>query len=142
MMAVYGTEGSIIEIPEKRLPGHSPFEMGGLSVYSLRNKEFQVSPNGDHFADARLYMKMVLNAEVPGEVLARALAQGTQIDIIDEYGNFNVYEASITDFMECIRTGKTPHVKGQHARKDIELVFAAYESARTGKPVMLPLEET
>lgn len=141
MMAIYGTEGSIVENPEQRLPGHSPFEMGGLIVCSSRRKEFQVSPDDDYLEDAKLYMKMVLNAEVPDEVLARSLTQGTPTDIVGEYGNYNVYEASIMDFVECIRTGKTPHVEGKHARDDIELVFASYESARTGRPVTLPLKE-
>jgi predicted dehydrogenase len=139
MMAIYGTEGSIIESPDKRLPGHSPFEMGGLIVYGANSREFQASTDTDHFDDAKLYMKMVLNAEVPDDVLARALARGTLVDVVSEHGTYNVYEASIMDFIECIRTGKTPHVQGRHARADIELVFAAYESARTGQPITLPL---
>ncbi len=141
MMAIYGTAGSIVEDPDKRLPGHSPFEMGGLVVCSSRRKEFQIPPADDYLGDAKLYMKMVLNAEVPDEVLSRSLTHGTPIDIVGEYGHYNVYEASIMDFAECIRTGKTPHVGGQDARDDIELVFASYESARTGRPVTLPLKE-
>ena len=139
MMAIYGTEGSIVESPDKRLPGHSPFEMGGLVVCSSKNKEFHTPPDEDFFADAKLYMKMVLNAEVPDGVLARSLARGKEIDIIEEFGAYSVYEESIMDFVECIRTGKRPHVEGRDARADIELVFAAYESARTGQAVTLPL---
>lgn len=139
MMAVHGTEGSIIEAPEKRLPGHSPFEMGGLVVYSSKREEFQIQPDEDLLQDARLYLKMALGAEVPDDVLRRSLAKGSQIDIVGEFGAYNVYEESIMDFAQCVRTGKRPHVGGRDGRADVELVFAAYESARTGQPVMLPL---
>lgn len=138
-MAVYGTEGSITEIPGTRLPAHGPFEIGGLNVYSAKKKEFQAPADTDFFEDAKLYMKMILNEEVPDDVLQRSLACGTTVDIVGEFGNFNVYEASITDFAECVRTGKTPCVEGRNGRDDIELVFASYESARTSRPVTLPL---
>jgi predicted dehydrogenase len=139
LIAVYGTEGSIIEIPEKRLPGHGPFEIGGLIVYSSRRKGFQARPDADLLEDAKLYLKMVMNAEVPDDVLERTLARGTPVDLVNEFGNYNVYEASIMDFVACVRTGKAPHVGGSQARADIELVFASYESARTGQPITLPL---
>ena len=61
------------------------------------------------------------------------------MDLVNEFGTYNVYEASIMDFVECIRTGKAAHVGGVQARADIELVFASYESARTGRPIPLPL---
>jgi predicted dehydrogenase len=140
-MAVYGTEGSVTEVPEKRLPAHGPFEIGGLNVYSAKSREFQAPLDADYFEDAKLYMKMILDAEVPDEVLQRSIARGTPVDIVGEFGNFNVYEASITNFAECVRTEKTPHVEGRHGRSDIELVFASYESARTGQPVTLPLTQ-
>lgn len=140
-VAVYGTEGSITEIPAMRLPAHGPLEIGGLIVYSAKNREFQAPADADFFEDAKLYMKMILDQEVPDDVLQRSLACGTPIDIIGEFGNFNVYEASIMDFAECVRNGKKPSVEGHHGRADIELVFASYESARTGQPVTLPLHQ-
>jgi len=138
-MAIYGTEGSIIECPDKRLPGHGPFEIGGLIVYSARNREFQAPFEPSRFEDAKLYLKMVMNHQVPDDVLKRALAQGISVDLISEFSNYSVYESSIMDFAECVRTGKKPHVGGLQARADIELVFASYESARSGQPVTLPL---
>lgn len=140
MMAIYGTEGSIVEIPEKRLPGHGPFEMGGLMVYSSKNKNFQAQLDEGLLQDAKLYMKMMLNAEVPDEVLGRSLARGLPVDLISEYGTYSVYQESIMDFVECVRRGKKPKVEGRHARDDIELVFAAYESVLTQKRVTLPLK--
>jgi len=141
MMAVYGTDGSIIEAPEKRLPGHGPFEIGGLEVCSGKKAEFQAAKDTDYFEDAKLYIKMMLNAEVPDDVLERSLTRGVPMDILGEFVTYNVYEASIMDFVECVRTGKKPHVGGEQARDDIELVFASYESARTGQPVILPLQQ-
>ena len=138
LMAVYGSEGSIVEVPEKRLPGHAPFEIGGLCVYSAKNREFQAPANAALLEGAELYMKTVLNASVPADVLERILARGTLLDIAEEFYGYNVYGAAIADFRECIRTGKRPHVEPRDARADIELVFASYESARSGRPVSLP----
>ena len=139
MMAIYGTEGSIVEAPDKRIPGHGPFEMGGLVVCSSKLEQFQAQLDEDLFEDAKLYIKMMLNAEVPDDVLQRSLAKGIDVDIISEFGTYSVYDESIMNFVECIRTGSKPHVAGKEARADVELVFAAYESARTGQPIELPL---
>lgn len=139
-MAVYGSEGSIFEIPEKRVPGHGPFEIGGLVVYSAKNPDFQAPKDDDLFNGAKLYVKEYLNAEVPDDVLARTLARGIHIDIVSEFGAYSVYDESILDFLACVRTGKKPHGGPDEARADIELVFAAYESAKSGMPVTLPLK--
>jgi predicted dehydrogenase len=84
-------------------------------------------------------MRTVLNASVPEDALARMLARGIALDIGQEFHDYDVYRAAIADFLECIRTGKRPHVDPEDARADIELVFAAYQSARTGQEVHVPL---
>jgi len=139
LLAVYGTEGSIVEWPERRLPAHGPFEIGGLIVYSAKNKEYQCPLAPDYFADAKLYLKMMMNTKAPDDVLERTLARGVPVDLIEAFPAYSVYESSILDFADCIRTKKRPHVGGAEARADIELVFACYESARSGLPVTLPL---
>jgi len=138
-LAIYGTEGSIVEIPEKRRPGHAPFEIGGLSVYSVGKSEFQTPTDAALLEGTGHYMRAVLDASVPVDALERTLARGTTLDIGEEFYTYDVYEAAITDFLECVRTGKRPHVEPLDARADIELVFASYQSARTGQPVALPL---
>jgi predicted dehydrogenase len=139
LVAIYGTEGSIVEIPEKRRPGHAPFEIGGLRVYSAKKSEFQTPTDPALLEGARHYMRSVLNASIPADALERTLARGRALDIGEEFYDYDVYAAAIVDFLSCIRTGKRPHVEPLDARADIELVFAAYESARTGQPVPLPL---
>ncbi len=42
-------------------------------------------------------------------------------------------------FVRCILTGTRPFVSGEEGRKSLETVLAAYESARTGRWVTLPL---
>lgn len=138
-LAIYGTEGSIVEVPEKRRPGHAPFEIGGLSVYSARRSELQAPTDPALLEGAGHYLREVLNANVPADALARSLARGATLDIGAEFYDHDVYEAAIADFLACIRTGKRPHVEPVDARADIELVFAAYRSARSGEPVGLPL---
>jgi len=140
-LAIYGTEGSIVEVPEKRRPGHAPFEIGGLSVYSARRSDLQAPADPALLEGAGHYLREVLGASVPADALARSLARGTTLDIGEEFYDYDVYEAEITDFLACIRTGKRPHVEPVDARADIELVFAAYRSARSGQPVGLPLAD-
>jgi predicted dehydrogenase len=42
-------------------------------------------------------------------------------------------------FIDCIINDKRPIMHGREGRKDLEVVLAAYRSARTGRPVKLPL---
>jgi predicted dehydrogenase len=40
-------------------------------------------------------------------------------------------------FAECILEGKTPHTPGEEGLKDHRIMEAIYESARTGRIVMV-----
>jgi len=39
------------------------------------------------------------------------------------------------DFADCILTGRDTSVPGELGRRDIQIITAIYEAARTGKPV-------
>ncbi|WEG14944.1 Gfo/Idh/MocA family oxidoreductase [Pullulanibacillus sp. KACC 23026] len=78
-----------------------------------------------------------------GSVYADALAQH-----IDVYRNKNLHHAAhmwgegydfglVSDFIDCIRTKRTPSITGYDGLKAAEVAFAAYESARIGQPVRL-----
>jgi predicted dehydrogenase len=45
----------------------------------------------------------------------------------------------ITDMAEAIRDDREPLIPGEEARKALEIILAIYKSARTGKPIKLPL---
>ena len=45
----------------------------------------------------------------------------------------------IKHFITCIKDDKEPLVNGREGRKSLEVIMAAYESARKGVPVSLPL---
>jgi predicted dehydrogenase len=49
------------------------------------------------------------------------------------------YRHELRLFFEAVRKGEEPPVTGPQARQAVELALAAYESARTGVPVDLPL---
>jgi len=51
----------------------------------------------------------------------------------------NVYFDRIAHFADCIRNGTTPITPGEEGRGAVELIEAAYRSAKEGKPVELPL---
>ncbi len=49
----------------------------------------------------------------------------------------DAHRAQIEDFLRAIRTGARPLIDGRAARKPVEIITAAYRSARTGHPVTL-----
>jgi predicted dehydrogenase len=49
------------------------------------------------------------------------------------------HRAQIAEMVNILQTGGTPKIDGPEGRKALELILAIYESARTGKPVELPL---
>jgi UDP-N-acetyl-2-amino-2-deoxyglucuronate dehydrogenase len=46
----------------------------------------------------------------------------------------------LTDFLHAIDSGGSPRVDGRDGRKAVEIIRAIYRSAKTGRPVKLPLE--
>ncbi len=48
--------------------------------------------------------------------------------------------AQIRDFCIAVRDNKQPMISGDDGRKPLEIILAAYESAKTGKTVKLPLK--
>lgn len=137
MMAVYGNGGSIIEVPERRLPGHMQFEIGEIRVFSETVKDYYKGIDPSVVREIQNYMKNYADDHIPDESVQKSFASGITINILSEYSAYNVYNEAIKDFLECLDTGKKPRVEGIEARSDIELVFAAYESARTGLPVSI-----
>lgn len=51
----------------------------------------------------------------------------------------NLFNLELRHFCECIRSGETPLVSGEEARKSVAVCLAIKESSRTGKPI--PLSE-
>jgi predicted dehydrogenase len=137
MMAIYGNAGSIIETPEKRLPGHLQFEIAEIRVFSEKVKDYYRGVDPALICGIKEYMKNLGDDELPDEVVEKTFASGVTIDIVEEFAGYNVYSEAMKDFIECLDTGKPPRVGGRDARSDIELVFASYESARTGQAVVL-----
>ncbi len=137
MMAVYGNAGSIIETPEKRLPGHLQFEIAEIRVFSEKVKDYYRGIDPALICGIKEYMKNLGDDELPDAVVEKTFAAGVTMDIVEEFAGYNVYSEAMKDFIECLDTGKPPRVGGREARSDIELVFAVYESAQTGQAVIL-----
>jgi len=53
----------------------------------------------------------------------------------------NTFARNLDDIARAARDGRPPLVSGAEARKSVEIICAIYESARTGRPVTLPLKE-
>ena len=63
--------------------------------------------------------------------------QGWTFTIFEEVYNQG-YPHELKHFISCVREGKQPLVTGEDGRAVLELIYAAYESARTGAKVNLP----
>ena len=48
------------------------------------------------------------------------------------------YPQALKHFMECVREDREPLVTAADGRAVLEMIYAAYESARTGAKVSLP----
>ncbi len=55
----------------------------------------------------------------------------------EEVWNYG-FPQELAHFIDCVRTDRPPLVTGQDGRAVLEVIFAAYESARTGRKVSLP----
>ena len=49
----------------------------------------------------------------------------------------NQFTAEMDDFAQCIKNNQTSKVSGEEGLRDVRIMLAIYESARTGKPVKL-----
>jgi myo-inositol 2-dehydrogenase/D-chiro-inositol 1-dehydrogenase len=63
--------------------------------------------------------------------------QGWTFTIFEEAFNQG-YPQELKHFIECVREDKPPLTTGEDGRAVLELLLAAYESARTGRKVSLP----
>jgi myo-inositol 2-dehydrogenase / D-chiro-inositol 1-dehydrogenase len=62
---------------------------------------------------------------------------GWSFTIYEEIWNYGFVQ-EMAHFVECVKDDKQPLVTGEDARAVMEVLFAAYESAGTGRKVMLP----
>jgi UDP-N-acetyl-2-amino-2-deoxyglucuronate dehydrogenase len=52
---------------------------------------------------------------------------------------FEKHRRQVVDLIEAIRTGRSPAIRGEEARRSVEIVRAIYRSAQTNSTVTLPL---
>lgn len=65
--------------------------------------------------------------------------RGWSFTIYEEAWNYG-FHAEMAHFVDCVQNNKTPLVTGEDGRAVMEVLFAAYESARTGQKVALPFK--
>ena len=67
--------------------------------------------------------------------------RGWSFPIYEEAWNYG-FHGEMAHFVDCVRFDRKPAVTGDDARVVLEVLFAAYESARTGRKVALPFKTT
>ena len=65
--------------------------------------------------------------------------QGWSFTIFEEEWNYG-FPQEMAHFVDCVQHDKPPLVTGQDGRAVLEVIFAAYESAGTGRKVGLPFK--
>ena len=63
--------------------------------------------------------------------------KGWSFTIYEEAYNYGFHQ-EMAHFVDCVRHDRKPLVTGEDGRAVLEVIFAAYESARTGRKVSLP----
>ncbi len=66
---------------------------------------------------------------------------GWTFPIYEEAWNYG-FHAEMAHFVDCVQNDRQPLVNGEDGRAVLEVIFAAYESARTGRKVLLPFHTT
>lgn len=64
---------------------------------------------------------------------------GWSYTMYEENWNYG-FPQEMEHFVDCVKNDKEPLVTGEDGRAVMEIIFAAYESAGTGKKVMLPFK--
>jgi predicted dehydrogenase len=62
---------------------------------------------------------------------------GWSYTMFEENWNYG-FPQEMEHFVDCVKNDKEPLVTGEDGRAVMEIIFAAYESAGTGKKVELP----
>ena len=63
--------------------------------------------------------------------------QGWTFTVFEEAFNQG-YPQELAHFIHCVRTGEKPLVTGEDGRAVLEMVYAAYASAKEGRKIALP----
>ncbi len=67
------------------------------------------------------------------------ITRGWSFTMYEEIWNYG-FPQELAHFVDCVKHDKQPLVTGEDGRAVLEAIFAAYESAGTGRKVMLPFE--
>jgi len=65
--------------------------------------------------------------------------KGWTFTIFEEEWNYGFHQ-EMAHFVDCVQNDKPPLVTGEDGRAVLEVIFAAYESARTGRKVEFPFK--
>jgi predicted dehydrogenase len=65
--------------------------------------------------------------------------KGWSFTIYEEEWNYG-FPQEMAHFVDCVRNDRQPQVTGEDGRAVLEVIFAAYESAGTGRKVSLPFQ--
>jgi len=118
-----------------------------IAHIGFKNGVRAIFESGDRIPDSVGFYNRIFGTEgivevsAPGKPAVRARVIGEADWIVPEYHGEEPFKLVIEALIESIETGEPHILSGASARKGQEIIMAAYQSARTGKLIELPLEE-
>ncbi len=113
--------------------------IASTAVYPGVDERLEISgTNGTIMVEKNRVVLRELKGEKKAEVIEAADRGSGAADAqaISNEGHI----AQLTDFCQAIIEDREPMITGDDGRKPLEIILAVYKSAKTGKPVKLPLK--
>jgi predicted dehydrogenase len=108
---------------------------GTTSVYPAQETRFEL--HGEKgtiiFADSGIKKWSFLNSDEEMPTVQPRIDSSSNPTDISSDGHYIL----VDDLIEAIRNDRQPLISGEEARKSVDLILAIYESAQTGKEVVL-----
>jgi UDP-N-acetyl-2-amino-2-deoxyglucuronate dehydrogenase len=108
---------------------------GTTSVYPAQETRFEL--HGEKgtiiFADSGIKKWSFLNSDEEMPIVQPRIDSSSNPTDISSDGHYIL----VDDLIEAIRNDRPPLISGEEARKSVDLILAIYESAQTGKEVVL-----
>jgi predicted dehydrogenase len=74
------------------------------------------------------------------KIRGEQMAEEEQTMLAADFSTKDTTFIQIQDMVDAVRNNRTPLISGREGRDAVEIVLAIYESARTGKEVVLPMQ--
>jgi predicted dehydrogenase len=109
------------------------------NVLEIYGSKGSIRSEGTIGQDSAGIMRCYIQEETTGYNAAQVRTVASGESIIDDLEPVNMYTSQIQSFNEAIEKDSRPMVDGEGGKRNLAIVLAAYEAAKTGKTVNITL---